>query len=69
MNSGSRFVELDKSSGEIVVSLPVSSIELRQTVMRELAEYAYKRPFTETTIDELDRIVTHILLENSHKVD
>jgi len=69
MQGGSKFVEFDKNSGEIVVTLPTESQELRQAVLRELAEYAYHNPFNDTTLDELDKIVTRILLEDSHQID
>ncbi len=64
-----KFVEWDKSSQQIVVTLPTSSTELRETIMQKLAEYAYNHSFSESTIREMDNIVTNMLLEEAQQVD
>lgn len=64
-----KFVEWDQSSQQIVVTLPTSSSELRETIMQKLAEYAYNHSFNESTIREMDNIVTNMLLENAQQVD
>lgn len=67
--TGHKFVEWDKTAQQIVVTLPINSSELRDTIMQKLAEYAYNHSFNESTIKEMDNIVTNMLLENSHPVD
>jgi len=64
-----RFIEFDKVSGELVVSLPAYSDELRQIVMMRLQEHLNKKDARDVTLEELERVVAHVLLENSIKVD
>jgi len=68
MNS-QKFIEFDKVSGELVISLPSDSDELRQIVMRRLQEHLNKRDAGDVTLEELERVITQTLLENSIRVD
>jgi hypothetical protein len=64
-----KFIEFDKASGELVISLPSSSDELRQIVMNRLQEHLNKRDGDDVTLEELERVITQTLLENSIRVD
>ncbi|MBU1317990.1 MAG: hypothetical protein KKG33_01685 [candidate division Zixibacteria bacterium] len=64
-----RFIEFDKVSGELVINLPADSNELRQIVMSRLQEHLNRKDASDVTLEELERVVAHVLLENSIKVD
>jgi len=64
-----RFVEFDKISGQLVVNLPSDSEELRATVMERIHDFLHSYHVNEKTLDDLETMVTHTLLENSIKVD
>lgn len=65
----SRFVEFDKESGELVLNLPLDSIEMRKIVLEHLDKYIARGRISESALDEIEHLVTRTLLEDSIKVD
>ena len=65
----SRFIEFDKESGELVLNLPLDSIEMRRIVFAHLDKYIARGRISESALDEIEHLVTRTLLEDSIKVD
>jgi hypothetical protein len=65
----SRFVEFDRETGQLVLNLPTSSAEIKRVVLERLDSYIARGTIDESTLDELERLVTQTLLEDSIKVD
>jgi hypothetical protein len=64
-----RFVEYDKTSGELIVNLPAGSSGLRRTIMRRINGFIQADRINRATLEDIERVVTHALLENSISVD
>jgi len=65
----SRFVEFDKESGQLVLNLPSDSVEMRKIIFDRLDKYIARGRIDESTLDEIEHLVTQTLLEDSIKVD
>lgn len=64
-----RFVEFDKSSGQLVLNLPADSVEMRRMIMERLDGYIANGTIDDKVLDEIEIVVTQTLLEDSIKVD
>lgn len=64
-----RFVEFDKSSGQLVLNLPADSVKMRRIIMERLDSYIANGTIDDKTLDEIETVVTQTLLEDSIKVD
>ncbi len=66
---GSRFVEFDRESGQLILNLPTDCTEMRRIILERLDTYIAQGTVDEATLDEIERLVTQTLLEDSIKVD
>lgn len=64
-----RFVEFDKESGQLTLNLPADSAEMRRIILERLDKCIARGTVDEETLDEIEKLVTQTLLENSIRVD